>query len=521
MISNTLHPKIEHVTISKAYQELTVPCFAVWIRMHVATDDEMTGRTKVARVVKYSEPQSNVILRDLATAGYIKLIPNLIPNRPTTVLLVKRAMLSGRDKFVKLSNFMNDAKGGSVFEDLDDFNEITLKRPPSHSEDAGDQNAYLRTGLPKTNHPSELHSIINKPRTEFGSVLQTHSIANQPGTSQYPSENDDVSAVRNQAKSTQEGRKLASSCSVPVEKVVDSVEQKPVPRRTKCWVLGEVPGIGVPFSQPSPTIHRVEASIKSENKSFKKTLNSGAIQRARATPKPPAKAKSKAVDWSRMTEKDTKDATFAPSRQQLARYKELLKRDGRDPEKNKLLNKLSWKITKEYADYFAMKVGREYMTADQDFERARKGAIEFISKGITPLQAIKYWDKYIHTFHGGKLKYPPLSLICSNWGAEQAACARLDERGEPVASREKAEAPKVHGFSDLNELDKRLRPALKAAGFEVDSMNDELMLFIQKNAVPIAKGVDLWIDPSVRPMVKWTAKNLAPKWIDAMKAASR
>lgn len=519
MPSNTPQYKTEHITLSKAYQELAAPHFAVWIRLHVATDDELAaGRARIAKLVRYSEPQSNVILRELQAAGYIKLVPNVVAMRPTSVVLLKRALLSGRDKFVKLSNLAWVGSTAQQKMDLDDFNENFAKLDTMPAGETGAGVETLCHGLEKSHHPAAPSNKNCKGDGGFDQIMQTRSVVHTSLTLPQVHDNERETVGQNRSDSPDLAENAQSSCSASVNKSTDRIEQNQPIKRTKSWVFGEVPGIGVPFSQPPNSSHRVDTKKLLERKNSKKlNLISEANQRARET-----KARPKTIDWSKMTEKDTKDVTFEPTKQQLARYRDLIKRDGRDPEKNKLLNKLSWKINKEYSNYFAAKTGREYMPSDKDFVRGREGAIEFISKGISPIQAIKYWDKHIHTFHGGKLKYPPLSLICSNWGAEQVACARFDERGEPVAAKEKPEAPKAHGFSDLDELDKRLRPALKAAGFEdVERMKDDLLLFIQKNSVSIAKGVDLWIDPSVRPHVKWTAKNFAPKWIEIMKANKR
>lgn len=297
-------------------------------------------------------------------------------------------------------------------------------------------------------------------------------------------------------------------------------QNQPV-KKVKCWVLGEVPGVGVSHDKPKQFGEKnsqvdISKIVKLKNSKKPKLRNSEGVS---------PRGRGRAVDWSKFTPETVSGVTFSPSKDRLKAYRKLLARKESDPLRAQLVNRLAWILSQEYAKYVAAKLGKNIGLTPKDFQRAQQGAVELIQKGVTPGQVLKYWDKHIHTFHGGRMRYPTLTLICSNWGVEQAACAMLDASGDPLPPRERsgwgnqAPAPKAHGFSDLDELDKRLRPALKAAGYDVDGMGDDMMLYIQKTSIPMARGIEQAIDPSVKPMVRWAAKHLAARWIADSKAA--
>lgn len=152
---NSRPVSVEHISIAKAYTELKHRDFACWIRLMVATDDELAaGRVPIAKMLGYSEAQSNAVIRVLKHAGYVKVVPNDIPNRPTQLVLLKRATLSGRDRFIRLSRF---AMGGNVDpvmgENVDlDFDKNVPERgfPPQSEGIDHDQASAVAPSLLKT-----------------------------------------------------------------------------------------------------------------------------------------------------------------------------------------------------------------------------------------------------------------------------------------------------------------------------------------------------------------------------------
>lgn len=86
--------------IAEAYDELTRNAFAIWIRMHTMTPNQLAmGRAKIAKVFGYSPDRNNVVMRELFHKGYIVFEPRGV-GKPTTIHLTKRASIRGSAYFV-------------------------------------------------------------------------------------------------------------------------------------------------------------------------------------------------------------------------------------------------------------------------------------------------------------------------------------------------------------------------------------------------------------------------------------
>jgi hypothetical protein len=142
---------------------------------------------------------------------------------------------------------------------------------------------------------------------------------------------------------------------------------------------------------------------------------------------------------------------------------------------------------------------------NSEFEIAVDVAAMIYKKCLTPVAVLRYWDTHIHEFNQGALKFPPLPFLKNASIIDQVAVARIDDRGRPVAP---PSAPKAHGFSDLTELDRRLRPALRGAGFKVDQFKDDILLVVQKTAGPTKRGIDCGLPLEVEKMTNWVAENV-------------
>lgn len=90
------------VGLIDAYNALSQEAFAVWMRLHVAAEDQLKHRGKVAQMIGYSEGRSNEILRELRFAGYVSCTPGERPGMPTTVILERRCKIPGKTQFVRL-----------------------------------------------------------------------------------------------------------------------------------------------------------------------------------------------------------------------------------------------------------------------------------------------------------------------------------------------------------------------------------------------------------------------------------
>jgi hypothetical protein len=81
----------EAIEIQEAWTDLRPQSFAMWIRFHVFTAQQLKGgRSMWARAVKVSEFTMYSWLKELVDKGYIRLVKNANAQR-TGLVLLKRA----------------------------------------------------------------------------------------------------------------------------------------------------------------------------------------------------------------------------------------------------------------------------------------------------------------------------------------------------------------------------------------------------------------------------------------------
>lgn len=100
-------PIDEPTTIQTAYKELSKTAFSVWIRLMVADEKELIGRDNIEEAIGFSQMQTTRILQELRRKGYVESIRK--GNHGKVNLRVRRrALLSGKNSFIRLSNFALD-----------------------------------------------------------------------------------------------------------------------------------------------------------------------------------------------------------------------------------------------------------------------------------------------------------------------------------------------------------------------------------------------------------------------------
>lgn len=100
-----LPPEPIGVTIADAYNQLTSEALAVWLRMHVLTPEEMTGRTELAKLLNYSA-YVDKIFRELRYKGFLAIYTRWGCGKRSVFILKKRLMLAGEDRVIKMSKDM-------------------------------------------------------------------------------------------------------------------------------------------------------------------------------------------------------------------------------------------------------------------------------------------------------------------------------------------------------------------------------------------------------------------------------
>ena len=105
-------PIDEPTTIQVAYSELSKSAFSVWIRLLVASDEEMVGWDNVSEAVSLSVPRAKVVLTELIRKGFLNSERKGRGGK-SHFEIRRRAVLSGQNKFIRLSSFytlLNESK---------------------------------------------------------------------------------------------------------------------------------------------------------------------------------------------------------------------------------------------------------------------------------------------------------------------------------------------------------------------------------------------------------------------------
>lgn len=88
-----------------AYDLLTRQAYAVWVRMMVEPEAvlERSGMEQLAERFRYRQRAFYNVVQELRDKGFIRVISPPRLGEPSAVILSKRALLVGRDHFIKLS----------------------------------------------------------------------------------------------------------------------------------------------------------------------------------------------------------------------------------------------------------------------------------------------------------------------------------------------------------------------------------------------------------------------------------
>jgi len=466
------YPNDGPATIPVAYSELTPPAFAVWLRLMVESRDVLRiGRRKLAGLLDYSEKRSNVILRELYLKGYVSFVPNG-PGRPTEIIIERRALISARDGFVRLSNALSDFNEWATISESD--TEYPTNLVPTYLP-------TVRAGL-------------------------THGASRT-----YPRHQPDLLTVRGRGPSNYGGGKPGFSLS-------SSIRSGPIVRRKFVAV-----GVYGPI-RPAPTREDIREKYKRKREEQKKKRRA---ERSEAERRRIARNKVRgtspgSIDWPRLDQRGNPSVSFEPSAADRKRLVEVLNRKPRDSERKRVVAKIATEFGRIYTRYRRQaerRMGRsysEYEVIDSERKYAAEAGIWCIRKGVTPRQVLEYWDRNIKHFADGSMALPPLSFLRWPANIDRVACSVLsDGKGKRQSGHPRqAPAPSAkpaggNSFSEIQGLDVRLRSALNDAGFDTVEFNDRYLLGIQYNAMAIASGERIFMGESrAKRMAVWAAENL-------------
>lgn len=499
-------------TVPEAYEQLSQEAFAMWLRLHHCSDDELeAGRASLARnVFKISETRTNVLLRELRLKGYID-IEGPGPPTPSTVVLRKRCKIVGRTRFITLSRVASTRQPmapnppGSSMLPKRAFRDDSRSAPNANSNARGTRPRVVNEDdhwlLPVWNDDVPLQ------RTNEGSTRGAPS----KGDADYRPHMESKSAGAHQrvdhdseaGDPAQVWRKLAPALAEAMDLISahgqKSEAQNPLDR----------PRSGIDLARMKESKERVRA------------------KRGRAdAPKHPDAGQP--IDWHKLDKTGAPVISFSPTpakREVMIRlvtteYRRLKPRERQL--RTKLLAKLRTEFVRMYtryrrAAYLEMDRSSTYYEVDKsEYKFAEKAAIACITKGVTPLQVLRYWHKRIRNFANARMVVPPLTFLSQPSFIDEVSIAVLAGHedatgGDTGADTGKAWKPpkrKTMWLGDTSTLHPRLRRDLMEAGFDVSKYNDSDLSVIQDYAMDVKAGSRIKLYPeSLRPMIKWALEN--------------
>lgn len=204
---------------------------------------------------------------------------------------------------------------------------------------------------------------------------------------------------------------------------------------------------------------------------------------------------------------------------------ELLQRALRKPPKSEVRAKVVARLETEFCRLYSRYRQRadrakgrssNYEVTERERAYGQRAGILCIQKSVTPRQVLEYWHHNIKHF-GGKaatMTVPGLAFLSSAANIDTVACSVVPDPKAPggarVVTAKVLTKPKAgNSFSDTSGLDVRIRSGLESAGHATQEYNDRYLLTVQKNAMALAAGRDIFIPKgAMRDMSRWVAENL-------------
>lgn len=495
-----LYPDEGPCPLADAYEELTRAAFAIWIRMSVAGRGELRmGRGKLSRMLGYSRRQGDELLRELERKGFVGFIPHG-PYRRTVVVILRRPLLEHGHGFARFSSVLfSDVF--SPFEQMHDYVQVARK---SVSLDPANGHGFIGgfTHLPEkvTQLPVSFRELPDSSRTY-----------------QWPDDVIHKSLASRDFARTETGEGMQASTSR-------------VKRHKFVSEDGYLPAKAAYIDQLRDLIR----SAKKEDLERRRLLRSS--NRARRDRR---NAENKArgidvLDWNELDkpkkleagETDLDLVTFDPRADKHKLMRKVLARKPRDPERAKLVRRIETEFCRLYSRYRRAAEranGRpttQYEVSECERRYAAQAGVLCVKRGVTPRQLMEFWHHNIKHFRrAAHQSVPSLAFLSGPANVDTVACGLVLDDTAPGGARigtgdpDGGVRPRAgNSFSDLTRLDPRLRPGLDGAGFSTRELNDRYLLTVQKNAVGIANGRDIFIGKgSLRDMSMWAARTLYAK----------
>lgn len=469
--------------LAEAYEQLSRPAFAIWIRMSVAPRADLRmGRAKLSSLLGYSRRQGDELLRELDRKGFVACIAHG-PYRRTVIVIVRKPLLEQGHSFTRFSALLFSPVLEMHFRELVSGNSVSADPPDGH----GLLGAFTHLPTLFTQLPISVSDLPVSSRTYqmrpwslhrtmgFGAVRRT-------------------GIGKNMHASTPriKRRKFVSENSYLIETAA-YIDHRDLIRSSKDQELER------------------RRLLRSSNRARRDARN--AANRARGI---------EVLDWN-----DLDVVTFDPRRTKHRLMRILLARKPRDPERAALVKRLETEFCRLYTRYRRAAErahGRPVVTyevTDKERKYAAAAGVLCVQRGVTPRQLMEFWHANLKHFRRAANMYvPTLSFLSGVSNIDTVACGLVLDETAPGGTRIGTSDPDGNGarpragnsFSDTTRLDARLRSGLEGAGFSTRELNDRYLLTVQKNALGIANGRDIFIGRGpLRDMSLWAARNLYAK----------
>jgi hypothetical protein len=522
----TFHNEPGTVTVPEAYEQLSQEAFAVWLRLHHCTDDQLrSGRANVARtVLKISETRANVLLRELRLKGYIEITGDGPPS-PSKIALTRRCKIVGRTRFVTLSRMVSpmavqtmepDSADEVQTMDLDSEGSTMLSNHPTNALGAqprvvNEDDHWLlpvwRDDVPLQRAGKASMSMLSIKR----SMGAEHAVGPNPNQSANAN-----GAASGQLEAVKVWRDLAPALAEVMDLFASSARE-PIAHTPKVVHKGHGE------SDDSLSTKRSSLDLSRMKESKERVL----AKRGRALdPKHPAAGQP--IDWAQIDKTGAPVISFSPKskvREGMIRvlttdYRRLRPREREL--RTALLHKLRTEFIRIYTRYrraalLEMNASSTYYEVHaNEYKYAEKAATACITKNVTPLQVLRYWHKNIRKFANAKLVVPPLPFLSQPSFIDEVSIAVLAGHEDAIGSGVTADTAKgwkppkrkTMWLGDTSTLHPRLRRDFMAAGFDVSVYNDSDLCVIQDYAMDVKAGKGIKLYPeTLRPMIKWALEN--------------
>jgi len=497
----------EPIDLATAYDALSQEAFAIWMRLHLFTPEQMnSGRLRIASMTGYSESRLSVILRELRLAGYLHFQPSDRPGHTTAITFAKVCKISGRNRFVKLSNSL----AGESLADHGTAPELSkFILPRAQAQKVFDQS-------------SKQSMDFDHPQID-GAQRNTHSADSQ----------DPFDEIGHHVKSShveaEHLRKLCNSAKPPQKRTGKQKltgTQNGIEERWPVPIEGEPYPSKVSFLTLTGGI-RTDSDEAHGDDSISSLLDTG-INLSRFRKESRAKRDchnrikhpdtGKPIDWSKLDQWGKPQITFSPSDEERAKMVGLLTGNARrfTPAERKLKREMEKKLQSEFIrmyERYRVLVVRErgwargaYAVMEGEKKYALKAAVACIVKGVTPRQVLEYWHSHIGNFADSKMPVPPITFLSQPANIDTVS---IDVMSGGSAAPRKGTKGTLHTMSDTSMLHPGFRAALAEEGFDLSDLNDSYLTTIQAYAIDIVSGAvkARLIPAKIRPMVKWAADN--------------